>query len=285
MHNPQKNSEMEFQCPIPLTEWVNPFILNHLPYSTSDSNKIVDELIRVHSRDLEMIDYYSSYHIPYKWTSFEENIAFSISLMARCFTPTFRTNFSPFEPATRRSEGRGILKNPSLTGQSSTGSMNSSSSSDEDSSSEDDSLLDSSITQPTSNGTDDSEPPSKCVTFNTMFPSMIEVYQTSLKQPNKIDIARYKQYAKIRSILMSEAAMSTYNPKKPLLNRHKRMISLEPLADYGNDSYKHVKPPNVKQESINIYQAYVELPEQVNARSPTVNDFNIIDKYISYRTK
>lgn len=84
---------------------------------------------------------------------------------------------------------------------------------------------------------------------------------------------------------MSEAAMNTYNPKKPLLNRHKRMISLEPLADYGNDSYKQVKPPNVQQESISIYSAYVELPEQVYDRSPSVNDLNIIDKYISYRTE
>lgn len=174
MHNSKEDIAEELLSSKPLTEWTSPFILKHLPDSTCDSNKIVDELIRVHSRDLEMIDYYSSYHIPYKWTSFEENIAFTISLMARCFTPTFRTNFSPFVPATRRSEGRGILKNPSLTGQSSTGSMNSSSSSDEGTSSEDDSILESSTAQnaPGTSEENEPKPPSKSVTFNSMFPSM-----------------------------------------------------------------------------------------------------------------
>lgn len=282
MHNAKGDMETELNSPRPLTEWVSPFILKHLPNSTCDSNKMVDELIRVHSRDLEMIDYYSSYHIPYKWTSFEENIAFTISLMARCFTPTFRTNFSPFVPATRRSEGRGILKNPSLTGQSSTGSTNSSSSSDEGTSSEDDSILESSTTQNISVA-EEIEPPSKSITFNALFPPMMEVYQTSLKQPNKTDMTKYKQYAKMGMVLMSNAAMGTYNPKKPLHNRHKRMIDVVSLGDYGNDNYKRVTPPKVKNESIDIYEKYIALPDQVYNRSPSTNDLNIIDKYFSHR--
>lgn len=281
MHNPREHVETELKSLKPLTEWVSPFIMKHLPNSTCDSNRMVDELIRVHSRDLEMIDYYSSYHIPYRWTSFEENIAFTISLMARCFTPTFRTNFSPFVPATRRSEGRGILKNPSLTGQSSTGSTNSSSSSDDGTSSEDDSLLESSITQNISNATEEVEVPSKCVTFDTMFPSMTEVYQTSLKQPSKADMAKYKQYAKMGKVLMSSATMKTYNPKKPLHNRHKRMIDLTPLGDYGTDCFKHVKPPRVSEESIKIYENYIEKPNTVYDHSPSTQDLDIIQKYIS----
>lgn len=281
MHNQREDIEKQLMSVKPLTEWVSPFVLNHLPYSTCDSNKIVDELIRVHSRDLEMIDYYSSYHVPYRWTSFEENIAFTISLMARCFTPTFRTNFSPFEPATRRSEGRGILKNPSLTGQSSTGSMHSSSSSDEETSSEDDSILENSTVHNISGGTDETEVPIQRVTFQTMFPSMAEVYQTSIKQPNKTDMMKYKQYAKIGAVLMSNAAMNTYNPKKPLLNRHKRSIDLTPLGDYGTDNYKQVVPPKVKMESIRIYEKYVDLPDKIHNRSPSTDDFNTIHQYIS----
>lgn len=283
MHNAKDDIETELKSAKPLTEWVSPFILKHLPNSSCDSNKMVDELIRVHSRDLEMIDYYSSYHIPYKWTSFEENIAFTISLMARCFTPTFRTNFSPFVPATRRSD-RGILKNPSLTGQSSTGSTNSSSSSDEGTSSEDDSILESSTTHNILIGIEDTEPPSKSITFNTLFPPMIEVYQTSLKQPNKTDMSKYKQYVKMGSVLMSNSAMSTYNPKKPLHNRHKRMVDIISLGYYGKDNYKQVTPPQVKDESIKIYEKYTELPYQVYNRSPSTNDLNIIEKYISIRT-
>lgn len=286
IHNSLDDIEKQLMSPKPLTEWVSPFVLEHLPNSTCDSNKIVDELIRVHSRDLEMIDYYSSYHVPYRWTSFEENIAFTISLMARCFTPTFRTNFSPFEPATRRSEGRGILKNPSLTGQSSTGSMQSSSSSDEGTSSDDDSILEISTIQNIAGGAEmDNEPPSKYITFNSMFPSMTEVYQTSIKQPNQADMSKYKQYTKIGAVLMTNAAMSTYNPKKPLLNRHKRTIDLVPIDDYGMDNYKQIKPPKVAAESIRIYEKYIEIPDKVHNRSPSISDLNTIHQYISMRTK
>lgn len=282
MHNTRQDIEMELQNPKPLTQWVSPFILKHLPNSTSDSNKSVDELIRVHSRDLEMIDYYSSYHIPYKWTSFEENIAFTISLMARCFTPTFRTNFSPFVPATRRTEGRGILQNPSLTGQSSTGSTNSSSSSDDGTSSEDDSILENSMVQNLSvAGVDDYEPSSRCVTFNTMFPSMIKVYQTCLKNPNKRDLEMYKKYAQMGTVLMSSGAMNTYNPKKPLHNRNKRMVNLNSLNDYGQNNYKHVTPPQVKEKSIEIYRKYIELPNLVYNRSPGTKDLNLIHKLLA----
>lgn len=287
MHNAKEDIELEIQNSKPLTEWCSPFILKHLPNSTNDSNKIVDELIRVHSSDLEFIDYYSSYHIPYKWTSFEENIAFTISLMARCFTPTFRTNFSPFVPATRReTANRGILKNPSLTGKSSTGSTNSSSS-EEGTSSEDDSILESSITQ---NISSESEPltlpppsasSSKLVSFDTMFPSMRKVYKTSLKQPNKHDMTKYKQYAKMGVVLMSNITMSSYNPKKPLHNRHKRMIDLDPLGDYKNNDYKRVTSPKINEKSVEIYEKYTELPDKVYNRSPSISDLNIIQKYFN----
>lgn len=284
MHNPQREIEKQLLSVRPLTEWVSPFILNHLPCSTSDSNKKVDELIRVHTRGLEMIDYYSSYHIPYKRTSFEENIAYNISLMARCFTPKFRTNFSPFEPATRRTEDRGILKNPSLTGQSSTGSTNSDSSSDDESSSEDDSLLESSITQNISGGTDELEPmesSTKCITYDKMLLPLNGIYHMELKEPNTDDMEKYKLYAKMRKILMSNAAMSTYNPKKPLLNRHKRVINLEPLGNYGYDCYKRVQPPKVTDASIEIYEKYIDSPAKVHTGAPSVNDLDTIHKYLA----
>lgn len=281
MHNPRSDIEKDLISVRPLTEWASPFILKHFPWSTSDQNKKVDELIRVHTRGLEMIDYYSSYHIPHRWTSFEENIAFTISLMARCFTPKFRTNFSPFEPATRRTEDRGILKNPSLTGQSSTGSTNSSSSSDDESSSDDDSLLESSITQNISGGTDELETSSKYFTLDKTLPMMNEDYDMSLKPLSHSDMEKFKQYAKMRSILMSSTAMSTYNPKKPLQNRHKRMIRLEPLDNYGNDSYKSVQPPKVANTCVEIYEKYIDLPETVHTGCPSINDLDTIQQYLA----
>lgn len=284
MHNPPEDTVTEFECLRPLTNWLGDFIPQYLPYSADDANRIVDELIRVHSRDLEMIDFYSSYHMPYRWTSFEDLIAFQISILAKCFTPTFRTNFSPFEAATRRREGRGILKNPSLTGQSSTGSANSStsSSSEESSSSDDDnSILELSNQQSIATITDDSELNSKRVTFNTMFPTMAQIYQTNLKPASLVDMAKFKSYVKMGKILGSNAAMSTYNPKRPLQNRHKRWVQLNPLGDYGSNNYKHVKAPIVSAESIRIYEAFVNLPGKVYNCAPSGHDYDVISRYIS----
>lgn len=286
MHNPPEDTIAEFESVKPLTNWLGDFIPKYLPYSADDSNRIVDELIRVHSRDLEMIDFYSSYHMPYRWTSFEENIAFQISMLAKCFTPTFRTNFSPFEAATRRREGRGILKNPSLTGQSSTGSANSStsSSSNEGSSSDDDdddSILESSNQPSIATITDDSESNSKRITFNTMFPTMAQIYQTNLKLASLADMIKFQSYVNMGKILGSNAAMASYNPKRPLHNRHKRLVELNPLGDYGSDDYKHVKAPIVSPEAVCIYKAFVSLPEDVYNRAPSGHDYEVFSRYIS----
>lgn len=281
MHNSQEDIDADeaIRALKPLTEWVNPFILKHLPHSTACANKIVDELICVHTRDLEMIDFYSNYHIPYKCTTFEEHIAFQISHLARSFMPTFRTNFSPFEPAARRREGRGILKNPSLTGQSSTGSANSSSSSmAEDSSSEDDSILEN-INQPTSLPSASQTPnPDRSI---ALVASMKDVYHTELKPPNKFDMVKYKRYAKIGKVLMvTPTTVVNLNVQKPLLNRSKREVILTPLHCYSEDNYKYIDAPHVPSKSIKIYEKYTEIPDAVYNRSPSVTDLNVITKYI-----
>lgn len=279
MHNSQDAAVADTSRSLkPLTEWVNPFILKHLPHSTSCANKIVDELICVHTRDLEMIDFYSNYHIPYKCTTFEEHIAFQISHLARSFMPTFRTNFSPFEPAARRREGRGILKNPSLTGQSSTGSANSSSSSmDEVSSSEDDSILDN-INQATS-PLPSLQPPHPDRS-TALVPSMRDVYHTELKAPNKFDMVKYKRYAKIGKVLMANMSATNLSTQKLLINHSKREVVLTPLHCYSDDNYKYIEAPKVPSKSMKIYEKYTEIPFTVYNRSLSVSDLNIITKYI-----
>lgn len=282
MHNMQGDPEMDTYSLKPLTEWINPFVLRHLPYSTVDSNRIVDELIRVHSHELEMIDFYSNYHTPYKWTSFEENIGFQISLLARCFTPTFRTDFSPFVPATRRQEGRGILQNPSLTGQSSTGSTNSSqSSNDEDSSSDDESFLENLTASAIQE--DGGDTSSKHISYHEIFPSMNQVNCGNIKPPAKKDLETYKKYAKMGSVLMTNVSTKPANPKKLLQNRHKRSINLTSLSNYSDNDCWQFKPPTVKKESIEIYEKYVETPLRISQTEDATSnaDFDIICNYIS----
>lgn len=281
MHNMQGGADADTYSLKPLTEWVSPFVLGHLPYSTVDSNRIVDELIRVHSHELEMIDFYSSYHTPYKWTSFDENIAFQISLLARCFTPTFRTDFSPFVPATRRQEGRGILKNPSLTGQSSTGSTNSSQSSDDGSSSDDDSFLENLTQHSLSAAHDDGDSSSRHISYHEIFPSMHHVYCVNVRPPAKADLEKYKQYAKMGSVLMAGNTPKSTNPKKLLHNRHKRSINLDALAHYAGSDCWHTKAPTVSAAAIGIYEKYVQAPQRVLDEVTSVSDFDIICDYIS----
>lgn len=187
MHNLKTFNEIEKENLVPYTQWVKPIIMKHLPYSTCDANKIVKELIRVHSKELEMIDFYSNYHLPYQLTSFEEHIAYQIGHQARHFMPTYRTNFSPFQPGRRMNDGRGSFKNPSLTGQSSTSSAASSNSSStgEDSSSDDDAMADnkSSIVQ-------DIQSNSTFVSFAALLPSMTEVYGTEPKTPDGLNLLK-----------------------------------------------------------------------------------------------
>lgn len=189
----------------PLTQWFSPLIQKYLPNSTSCAIKCVRELIRIHSKDLEMIDSYSNYYLPYKLTVFEDNIAYQISLQARNFMPTFRTNFSPFEPGRRR-EDRGNNKNPSLTGQSSTSSTTSSTSSssgDDETSSDDEQLVTLSVTLDHQHqmrrksgkeiinvigGGGGGSNIGRSDLIKSIFPSMDEIYDTKLKQPKRHNI-------------------------------------------------------------------------------------------------
>lgn len=186
MHNLQTVNEREKNSTVPLTQWVSPIVMRHLPYSTSDSNKIVKELIRVYSKDLEMIDFYSNFHLPYRWTSFEEHIAFEIAHLARNFMPTFRTNFSPFEPGRKREGRDATLLNPSLTGQSSTSSATGSNSSslDEASSSDEETIAESGA-KGGGGGIADSKHHTKLVSFAELFPSMATVYGSEPIEPHR----------------------------------------------------------------------------------------------------
>lgn len=176
----------------PLTKWISDVIAKNLPNSANNENKTVKELIRVHSKELEMIDLYSNYHLTFQLTSFEENIAFQISHLARNFMPTFRTNFSPFE-----SVKRGIERNvnPSLTGKSSTSSTTSNSSSSDEmddgdsTNDEDDAITDQ----------QKSVQVSKSVTtvkfcLEEVFPSCMDIYGFEIQPLKKDQHLKYKGY-------------------------------------------------------------------------------------------
>ncbi|XP_044255636.1 polyphosphoinositide phosphatase isoform X2 [Tribolium madens] len=117
-----------------LTQWWDSQVLKCLPYAYNDMTKACSELIQVHSKDAEMIDAYSDYHKPYELSVLNDVYAFKISNSVRDFMPNCTTDYSPFiiriRPVRRREENlnKGLaMKNPSVTGQSSTSSAASSS--------------------------------------------------------------------------------------------------------------------------------------------------------------
>lgn len=274
MHNLQTFNDHEIKSLAPLTDWVGDTIMKNLPNSTSCRNKIVKELIRVHSKELEMIDYYSNYHIPYKWTAFEENIAFQIGHLARNFMPTYRTNFSPFDPS-RRGEGRGSLKNPSLTGQSSTSSTTSSTSSslDEYSSDSDDEQV---ISNRITNSTIDRE--EKFISFATLLSSTMDVYGFDIKPPRKEDALKYKRYVQMGKLSKPTGTFQFSNTKSR--NNLSEAVTLTPLANYGTDNFQKVNPPKVSEVSNTIYNKYIRSPQVIYSKNSDPNEQLL--KYIEF---
>lgn len=270
MHNLQTFDDHEIKSFASLTDWVGNIIMKNLPHSTSCRNKIVKELIRVHSKELEMIDYYSNYHIPYKWTAFEENIAFQIGHLARNFMPTYRTNFSPFDPS-RRGEGRGSLKNPGLTGQSSTSSTTSSTSSslDECSSDSDDEQV---ISNRITSSTIDRE--EKFISFATLLSSTMDVYGFDIKPPKRNDAIKYERY-----VQMGKQSMPTRTYQFPNTKKRKAVI-LTPLANYGTDSFQRVNQPIVSNESSTVYDKYIGSPQVIYAKNSEPSDQLL--KYVNF---
>ncbi|XP_039951110.1 polyphosphoinositide phosphatase [Bactrocera neohumeralis] len=280
MHNVYKPLTPENETRL-ITDWVRHKVRSCLPHSTSDSNKIVKELFRVHSKGLEMIDAYSNYHQSFKWTDLSEHIAFEISQLALRYMPTFRTNYSPFQ---RQIQDRKARKNPNLTGQSSTSSTNSNSSSSsseaDDSSTDEDISAGYAVKDANQTVLIDQEP----FTLESVLPPMDEVYGCKITNPSKanMDIYRkYVQFGKLATGNNNAFALSTAAAPRERDNEManlKRSI-LKPLSDYGSDSYLQVKPPTVSEASQKIYAEYCKVPRNFNA-VPKFEETDVLYRYV-----
>lgn len=274
MHNHQSVGHPDAQSLVPITQWVRPIVMRHLPHSTSDANKIVKELIRVHnSNDLEMIDFYAAYHLPYKWTPFEEHIAYQISHMARHFMPSFRTNFSPLQAGIRPRVDRATSNNPSMTGQSSTSSVNSSSSSSggEDSPSDDDTLTDRKASvRPTM-----VDKPARLVRFGELFPAMRDVYGGAIVLPDAKDMLRYSRYVQIGKLAMPSTVGGAIASRSS-----SKSASLGATSDYGNDCFEQIAAPLVADASRAAYERYLNAPHAIQRDALGEHDAALIRNYV-----
>lgn len=286
MHNAYKPLSPRHETRL-ITDWVRMKIRKCLPYSCSDLNRIVKELFRVHTRDLEMIDGYSNYYQSFKWTELNEHISFEISQVAMRHLPTFRTNYSPFQ---KQIQERKKPKNPSLTGQSSTSSTasNDSSSSSEADDTSTDEEFSASLSLKEQNQKHNKENETS-ITLESLLPPMEEVYGCKVSNPSKENMDVYKRYVQM-SKLTSNTAVGSNNqqpaPQSSLGNaangvqmRNLSGINLKPLSDYGSDSYLSVKPPTVSEESLRIYEEYCKIPRNFNV-VPKIDEFDKLYRYV-----
>lgn len=255
LHNPiENNLDKEKQ----LTMWYSDLIRKHLPQSTSNSTKIVKELIRIHSLDLEMIDLYSNYHLTYKITSLEENIAYQISQFARNFMPTYRTNFSPFEPTKRGTQPP--AKPPT--------SIESNSSSEADTSSDEDgthSSMKSSIA--------DYRQYEKKSYFDEKIPKDCKsVYGFELEHPDNESMSKYKTYVHFQK---------KSHPTSEKSDKKLKPIVLESSEFYRDSSFE-VTEPKVDESNKKKYENYCNLiinPEY----DENFPEDDIIERYINFK--
>ncbi|XP_039432088.1 polyphosphoinositide phosphatase [Culex pipiens pallens] len=271
IHNAQLDVIRQISS-VPLTQWVRPLTFRHLPHPASDCNRVVRELIKIHTPDVEIIDYYSNFYHNFKLTSFEEHIAYQLTTLARSFVPTVRTNFSPFEPV-RRQQQSAALKNPSLTGKSSTGSTNSSSSSMDDDSDTDEEDR-SAKTAPNSSA-NSSRAEDGVVTINSMFPRTGEVYGFEIKPPKKADMMKYQKYVQMNRICNPQnytgsVKADSSQQYQPQQQYQSQLSQADGIVIKNNEIYmrkdgrlvaaeEDIAIPTVSAESLAVYERYCQM--------------------------
>ncbi|XP_046416472.1 polyphosphoinositide phosphatase isoform X2 [Neodiprion fabricii] len=253
-----------------LTQWWDKNVLKCLPYALNEVTKSCSEMIQLQHTQEEMVDVYYDYHRPHELSVLVDVYAYKISHSVRDFMPNFTTNFSPFavrvRPGRRREETgnkNANMKNPSMTGQSSTSSTASSASSSLDSSSDDDeshqNANDSQLTA--------SKDSSDLVSFESLFPTMREVYGTQPESPKRADILLYKRY-----VLIGRNA--TYPT-----DHSKIRSKLVQQASFPECLNAKVSLPVVKDASISIYGQYVRRAK-IGGSMPNPNDMILYENYV-----
>ncbi|XP_023722312.1 polyphosphoinositide phosphatase isoform X3 [Cryptotermes secundus] len=279
LHHPQALGQKKMRR-APRSQWWNTEVLQCLPQAYDEIFKSCSEIMQV-NRCEELVDGYFDYHRPYEFSLLSEMFAYKISHSVRDFMPHFTTNFSPFtvriRPGRRREETSskgGTMKNPSLTGQSSTSSTTSSasrlsvdyssSSESEDTDEEDNGHITDSQLTPSKDSS------SRNITFEALFPSMRQVYGMEIEHPKKSDILMYKRY-----VLIGRSAMK--NDKGSGIPNTVKLIQ---WSAFSLDTSFQMMPPKVNRTSQEIYHQYVERG-RLGASEPNPTDMLKYQRYVS----
>jgi hypothetical protein len=276
MHNPlnyyqiQKNRSK--------SKWFSDLIWQHLPQSTSTENKIVKELIRVQTRELEMLDLYCTYYVSHQFTSFEETIAWQISHLANVYMPTFRTNFSPFEPGKRIGNQNAKNPNPSLTGKSPSGSTSGSSSSGDDTSSNSDEDIE--IVRRSVVPMKSDQKQERMSLENTL-PNSQNIYGFCYETLDPDQLQVYKNYAAIVRRSSPQYSVNHVHTAKGLRFDNERMEKTQPFNSVTLGKYENDIKIEVTAETKIAFQNYCDLVVSLNydRKSPSES---ILKDYVNF---
>ncbi|CAH0383130.1 unnamed protein product [Bemisia tabaci] len=235
----------------PLTQWWDAEVLESLPLALNQTQKQCVDIVPGVKKDLETIDGYKQFYRSSEFTELNETFAFMISHSVRDFMPHCVTDYSPFRVRIRpgrmreetASKANTNMKNPSLTGHCSTGSTASSSSGSEESDNED------VITRNSDSQCSMSK--ENLTTFESLFPTMKQVYGIDCTEPNKADKLMYKRFVSVGRIATKKRSSE--------LDRLSQLLTLsqQNQTSFNSDDIYHVTPPEVSAESIHIYENYV----------------------------
>uniref|UniRef100_A0A8D8PM46 Polyphosphoinositide phosphatase n=1 Tax=Cacopsylla melanoneura TaxID=428564 RepID=A0A8D8PM46_9HEMI len=277
LHHPQAVGVAPTVYRFPQTQWWDEDVMKCLPQAYDQVEKRCLQVVLPLSEHWECVDVYAAYHRPDELTTLDESYPFKITHSVKDFMPQGVTDFSPFTVRVRdawrreREANRDntVVKNPSLTGASSTSSLTSSASSSD--------LSDDDTSEAYRQGDSKGDSMSKesSVTFEQLFPSTKQVYGVDIQGPDRHNYLIYKRYTLIgKSSSTPISQIGGDDPSSPLLTS---IPVLKCLSDFGTQCSESVPVPIVSEESRAIYREYLE--RLGGAKEPSEQT---LDKYRKY---
>ncbi|KZS16333.1 polyphosphoinositide phosphatase [Daphnia magna] len=267
------------------TQWWDANMLRYLPLPYDEVIKSCSSIVPVSPLEV-MVDGYYEFYRPFEFTVVSDLFGVTISHSVRDFMPNnCGTDFSPFavrvRPGKRREELSSknalALRNPSLTGQSSTSSTASGTSTESEDSSDDEIKPFQPKSEEKADKIPEKKPSSEGLTFAALLPSMKEVYGTDIHPPHRNDIGIYRKYANM-------AISSCIQPDLPSgkTATYKRLMLVQQSA-FTIDNTLQVTTPFVGKSSLDVYFNYCfkgrKCPLSINP-----SDLNLYRRYASGKT-
>jgi len=266
--------------PTPLTQWWNPDLLEHLPFSLDMRRKTCTDLTKAQQ---PLANQQEDYYHPFELTVLNDLFAFSeINHSVRDYMPNFTTDFSPFSVRERLGKKREemsssktnlSMKNPSVAGNSTSSTTSTEDDSDQSGSESSDS--DPSLSEQNSL---DGDMCGGLVTFESLFPSMRSVYGAELKTPAPVDMQLYRRNSTLSrdsGVLPGRkvSASAVLHPlARPILRSRACPV---PVHDYTTC----LLPP-ISADSEAIYRNYIKVGEE-GANHPSEESLQVYSNYVT----